>query len=92
MVAAPEPLEHRHSATAEDACLAGLRSGLELELDLSVEGRNRDLSAECSLRHRQVDRRVDVVALAHESRMGTDADEHVQVARLPTEQPGMAFA
>src|SRR5207253_1957028 len=42
VVAAAEPLEHRHPATAEDADFAGLRPRLELELDVSVERRHRD--------------------------------------------------
>ena len=79
-------------APAQDAHLAGLRARLELELDVAVERRHVDRCAERGLRHRQVDRREQVVALADEARVGPDVDEHVEVAGAAAGLAGVALA
>src|SRR5439155_23218284 len=56
VVATPEALEDGHAPASQHADLSGLRSRLELELDVAVEGRNIDGRSERGLRHRQVDR------------------------------------
>ena len=68
MVAAAEALQHRHAPAAQDADLARLRPGVELELDLAVERRRRATvapSAACVIVRSTG--REEVVALAHEA-------------------------
>src|SRR5206468_6471367 len=81
MVAAPEALQHRHALAAQHTDFTRLHAGAELELDLAVERLDVHGGAERSLRDREIDLREDVVALAHEPRVGPDAHEHVDVAR-----------
>ena len=92
VVAPAEALEHGHAAAAENANGAWLRPGLEVELLLALQRRDRRSRAERGLGHRQVDRRVDIVALTHEPLVWADPDEHVDVARLPAERARMALA
>ena len=70
----------------------GLRAGLEIELELALERRHLGLRAERRFGHREVDRRVDVVALAHESLVGSDVDEDIDVPGLPAERARVSFA
>src|SRR4051794_9638742 len=67
MVAAAEALQHRHAAAGQDADLAGLRPGGELELARAVERLDGDVRPESGLHDVQIHRREDVVALAHEA-------------------------
>src|SRR5438067_10984342 len=92
MVAPAEPLQHRHPAPTKHAHLTGLHAGLELELDVTVEGLNRHGRAQRGLDDRQIDLREDVVALAHEALVRTDANEDVEVARASAERARMALA
>src|SRR5204863_3023401 len=91
VVAAAEPLQHRHAAPPQHADLTGLRPRLEAQLDLAVESREAGRGAEGGLRHGQVDRGEDVVALADEPRITSDVDEHEEIAGPPAGRPGVAF-
>src|SRR5581483_3668031 len=91
-VPAAATLEDRHALAAEDADLAGLRPGLERELDLALQRRHRHRRAERGLRDRQVDGRKEIVALAREPWVGPDAHEHVQVAGTAAQSPGVTLA
>src|SRR5439155_10924146 len=53
---------------------------------------DRDGGAERGLRHRQVDRGVDVVALSDEPFVGTDTNLDVHVAGATAERPGVTLA
>src|SRR5207244_11694654 len=64
----------------------------EFERVGAVERLDVDLRAERRLDDCQVDLRVDVVALAHEARVGVDVDENVDVARAAAERARVAFA
>src|SRR5439155_7052233 len=55
VIAAAETLEYGHPAAAEDADLTRLGAGLEVELDITLERRDRDPGTECGLRHREID-------------------------------------
>src|SRR5439155_2562076 len=92
LVAAATSLQDRHAAPAEDADLAGLGAGLELDLELALERRHGLLRAQGGLRDGQVDGREDVVALANEARVGANVHEHVGVARLAAEGAGVTSA
>src|SRR5512133_1027189 len=92
MVSATEALEHGHAAAAEDANGTGLCPGLEVQLLLTLERDDRRPRTERGLCHRQIYRRVDVVALAHEPFVRPNPHEHVDVARLPSERARMALA
>src|SRR5439155_2779465 len=92
VIASAETLEYGHPAAAEDADLTRLGAGLEVELDITLERRDRDPGTECGLRHREIDGRVGVVCFTHESRMRPDADEDVEVTGLPAEQARVALA
>src|SRR5581483_9418644 len=63
-----------------------------LELLVAVEGRDLDRRAERGLGHRQVDGRVDVVALAHEAWVGSHVDAHVCVPCARAEDAGVPLA
>ena len=91
MIAAAEALQDRHAAAAQDTSLAGLRAGTELQLGVAVEGRHGERRAERSLRHRQVDGREDVVALAHEPLVAADSDEDVRIARGAADRAGVSL-
>src|SRR5262249_49162601 len=67
------------------------RARFELELRLAVERGHRDGRAERGVGHGQVDAAEDVVALAHEARVGPDVDADVDVARAPAEHARMPF-
>src|SRR5204862_6468399 len=84
--------EMRLSLAARTAALAGLRPRRELELGLVLERRDRHLRPERRLRHRQVDGREDVVALAHEPGVRPDVDADVDVPRAAAVAAGMALA
>src|SRR3954451_7128787 len=92
MVPAAEALQHGHAAAGEDAGLARLRPGGELELARAVERLDRDVRPESGLDDVQIHRREDVVALAHEARVGLHADAHVDIARASPELAGVALA
>jgi hypothetical protein len=79
VIAAPEPVQHRHPTPAKQADLTRLRPRAELQLDRPFDRVGLDRRAERSLRDREVDRREDVVALAHEAwiRLHVNADVHV---------------
>ena len=70
----------------------GCDAGGQLELGRAVERLDGHGRAERRLDDRQVDLRVDVVALAHEARVRVDAHEHVDVARAAAERAGMTLA
>ena len=73
MVTAAEALQHGHAAAAENADRAGLRPGLELELLLAIQRRDRRARVPSAASViGQVDGRVDVVALAHEPLVWAD--------------------
>ena len=72
--------------------LAGLHAGGKLELDGAVDRLDRHRRAERRLDDRQVDLRVDVVALAHEARIGLDVHEDVDVAGAAAERTSVSFA
>ena len=76
----------------EDAHLARLHAGLQLELDRAVERLDRQRHAERGLHDRQVDLRVDVVPFADEPRIGLHADEHVDVAGATAERTRVSLA
>src|SRR4051812_41320758 len=80
LVAVTASLQNRHAAAVQDDDLARLRPRRQLELLLPVERRDREGGAERGLRERQVDGRVDVVAFAHESLVGTDLHLDIDVA------------
>src|SRR3954447_8038250 len=92
LVAAAVALQDRHAAPAQDDDLARLRPRRQLELLLPVERRDRERGAERGLRERQVDGRVDVVAFAHESLVGTDLHLDIDVAGPPADEPGVPRA
>ena len=92
LVAAATPLQDGHATARQDDDLARLRPGRQLELLLPVERRDREGGAERGLREGQVDGRVDVVALAHESLVGTDAHLDVDVAGPAADEPGVPVA
>src|SRR5579862_9566013 len=92
LVAASVPVKHGHAFAAEHHDRAGLRPRVELELLVAVEGRDLDRRAECGLGHRQVDGRVDVVALAHEAWVGSHVDAHVCVPCARAEDAGVPLA
>src|SRR5213596_1564377 len=87
LVATAEALQDRHSPPAQDDDRTGLRARLELELRLPFERRHRERRAERGLRDRQVDRRDDVVSLAHEARVGTNPYLHVEIAGAAAQRP-----
>src|SRR5439155_18608826 len=74
------------------AHLTRLHAGIELELDVTVEGLDGHGRPDRSLHDRQIDLREDVVALAHEALVRTDAHEDVEVARASAERPDVALA
>ena len=86
----PRPWSTGMPLPAQDANLARLRSGLELELDVAVEGLDLDRRAEGRLRHRQVDRRDDVVALPNEPRVGPHV-HHARRRRRPGRRAAPAW-
>ena len=92
LVAAAAPLQDGHATAAEDDDLARLRPRRQLELLLPVERRDCERGAERGLRERQVDGRVDVVALAHEALVGTDPHLDVDVAGRAADEPGVPLA
>src|SRR5947209_11228541 len=92
LVTPPESLEHRHAAPAQDADLPGLRPRLELQRDIALECRNRDLGAQRRLRHRQVDGGEDVVSFANEPLVGHDPNEHEEVSGSAAQRAGVTFA
>src|SRR5712691_4922369 len=92
VVAAPEALQHRHPATRKHANVAGLRARRKLELHRAVERVGRERRAERRFRDRQVDRREDVVALAHEARIWHHVDADVHVAGTAAELSRMPLA
>ena len=92
LVAAAEALEHGHALPLQDAHLAGLHAGRQLELDRPFEGLDRQRRAERGLHDRQVDLRVDVVPFADEARIGLHADEDVHVARAAAERARVPLA
>src|SRR5439155_4534509 len=92
LVAAPEALEDRQAAPSQHADLARLRARLEGQLRLAFERRDGQRGAERRLGDREVDGRVDVVALAHEARVRPDVDLDVDVARPATDRAGVALA
>src|SRR5439155_5408151 len=85
VVAAPVALQHRHPVSVEDVYLARLRAGLERQLLFALERRHGDGRAERGLRHRQLNRREDIVAVAHEARVRAHVDEHIRIARAAAE-------
>src|SRR5581483_11195755 len=92
VIAMAEALQHRHALATQDAHLARLNAGCELELDRSVERLDGDRRADGGLHDRQVDLRVDVVALANETWIGLDMHQHVDVARAPSERACVTLA
>ena len=64
----PKPWSTGIPLPRSDAHVAGLRAGLQLELVVAVERRDREAAAERRLGHRQVERRDDVVPVADEPR------------------------
>ena len=79
MVAAAGALQRRHALPAQDAHLARLRTGREVELVVALERRDRQLRAARCLDDRQVDLREDVVAVALEALVAGNADLDVRV-------------
>ena len=80
MVAGAEALEHGHPAAAQDADLAGLGTGRELER-LSPSSVGTVIvapSAACVIVRSTVE--IEVVTLADEARIGQHAYLHVEVA------------
>src|ERR671936_190430 len=92
VIAPPEPLENGHTPTAQDADLARLCPGLEVEVRVAVERRDFDVCTERRLRHCQVDRGDDVVTVADEPFVRLDSDEDVGIACPPPEQARVALA
>ena len=80
LAAASESLQHRQALPAQDVNLAGLRAGLEGQVDVSLERRHRHGRAERSLREPELDGGVDVVAFADEPLVGSDVHLDVGVA------------
>ena len=92
LVAAAEALEHGHAAARAGRDLARLRPRLNSSSMSPSSVGTVDRRAERGLRHRQIDRREDVVALAHEARVGPHVHEHVEVAGAAAERAGVALA
>src|SRR5438067_13431405 len=92
MVAAAEALEDRHPLSPQDADLARLGAWVEAQSRVALQRGHRHFGPERRLRDREVDGREDVVALANEPRVGTDAHEHEQVAGAAAERPRVTFA
>jgi hypothetical protein len=92
VVAAAASLQYRHAPAAQHADLARLRARLELELGVAVERVDGHGGAEGRLRHGEVDGGDDVVAVAHEARVGAHVDLDVDVARPPAEGARVALA
>ena len=78
------PAQHLH--------VAGLGAGLHVELVVAVERRDGERAAERRLRHGQVERREDVVPVAHEPLVAADAHEDVEVAGAPAEHARVPLA
>src|SRR4029453_11288521 len=89
---AAEAVKHGHASATQDTDGPGLRPGLELDLLLALERGDRRAGSQRGVGHRQVDRRVDVVALAPEPVVRPDVDEHVDVARLTPDRAGVSLA
>ena len=69
-----------------------LRARRDLELDRTVERGYLDVCAQRGQRRRHVDRRHEVIAVAHEASVFAHADQDVEVARRPAALPGVASA
>ena len=80
------------SLALEDAHLAGLRARRHLELELAGERRDRRGRPERGVGHRQPQRRVQVVAVADEARVGPHAHDDERVAALAAAEAGVALA
>src|SRR4029450_7750804 len=63
-----------------------------LDIDVTVERRHADASAERRFRDGHVDRGEDVVPLAHEALVRPHVDEHIGVARLSSARGRVAPA
>src|SRR5262249_47046870 len=92
VIAAAESLQDRHALAPKDPHLAGLHAGRQLERDAAVERLHIYGSTERRLHDREVDLRVDVVALADEARIGSHAHVDVDVAGAATEGARMSLA
>ena len=66
--------------------------GRHLELELARERRDRRRRPERGVRHRQPHRRVQVVSVAHEARIGPDAHDDERVASLGAPEAGVPLA
>ena len=91
-VAAPSAFEGRHALAAQHVDVARLGAGGNLDLDLAGRAGNRERRAERRLRHRQVDGRVEVVAVALDAGVRGDADLDEEVARRAGELAGVSLA
>ena len=91
-VPAASPLERRHALAAQNLHVSRLGAGRDLDLDLARRPGNGERRAERRLRHRQVDHRVQVVAVALDAGLRVDADLDEEVARRASELACMALA
>src|SRR5439155_15546695 len=89
VVSPPEALEDRHAAAAQDAGLARLRARRELQVDVTFDRRHGDRRPERRRRHREVDRREDVVPLPDKAWIGPHAYLDVAVARSAAQGAGV---
>ena len=81
-----------HALPCENAHLAGLRAGRHLELEVAGERRDRRRRSERCVGHRQAHRGVEVVAVPHEPRVGSYADDDERVAALGAPESGVPLA
>ena len=79
-VAVAVALQPRHALAAQHEHLAGLGAGGDLDGGRAVERRHLEARAERRQRRRHVERRDQVVAVAHEALVLAHVDQHVEVA------------
>src|SRR5258707_13254250 len=85
------PTEVGNAAATEADLGARLRSGLDLDLLLALDGRDGDPRPECRLDDRDVRIVGELGPLASEGRMCRDMDRDVQAARAPPTWPDLAL-
>src|SRR5665647_414766 len=72
--------------------VAGLDTPPDLQVDRPVEGVELDARAQCSRRHRELDRAVQVIAAALEGLVRGDADLDIEVTGRPSSRTDLALA